>query len=94
MKVIFTLSNPPTKEFFLTRHNVGRLFATEFLFKKYRSETHQSKYYTQHTFSSLPNTTVCLIETYMNLSGAAVTAFLKRNATIKPVDLMIVHDDL
>lgn len=28
MKVLFALSNPPTSEFFWTRHNVGRLFVT------------------------------------------------------------------
>ena len=35
MKVIFALSNPPIKEFLWTRHNIGRLFLTEHLLRKY-----------------------------------------------------------
>jgi peptidyl-tRNA hydrolase len=28
MKVVFAVSNPPTREFMWNRHNVGRLFLT------------------------------------------------------------------
>ena len=35
MKILMAVSNPPTKEFLWNRHNVGRLFITEHLLKKY-----------------------------------------------------------
>lgn len=93
MKVLFALSNPPTKEFLWTRHNVGRLFVTEHLLKKYSHQAQPNKTYTAYVFRSLPNLTVCLTETYMNLSGPPVASFLKRSKLTKK-DLVVVHDDL
>jgi len=94
MRLLFGLSNPPTKEFASTRHNVGRLFVTEHLLKKYPSNSHQHKLYTLHTFPALPHTSVCLSSTFMNLSGQPLAAYLRRNPNTKPSDLMIIHDDL
>lgn len=69
MKVLFAISNPPTKEFISNRHNVGRLFVTEHLMKKYPHRTEASKKYQWVTFKPFPNLIVGLSETYMNLSG-------------------------
>lgn len=94
MKVLFAISNPPTKEFMWSRHNVGRLFVTEHLLKKYNSRQEKCNRYCAYKLQSPNHLTVCLSETYMNLSGQAVGAFLRKNSTIKRQDLMVVHDDL
>jgi peptidyl-tRNA hydrolase len=72
---------------------VGRLFLTEYLLKCYsHSATKQNKYY-EYKLNAHP-LLICLSETYMNLSGQAVTGFLRRNSQINKKDLIVVHDDL
>jgi peptidyl-tRNA hydrolase, PTH1 family len=93
MKVLVAVSNPPTKEFLWTRHNVGRLFVTEYLLKKYAHiETKHKKCY-EYKLRSYPNLIIGLSETFMNLSGQAVGPILRRHSVTKS-DLIVVHDDL
>ena len=57
--VLFSLSNPASKEFVHTKHNVGRLFVDEYLVKKLNSvKTHTAKY-TQYEFRDYPNFIAC-----------------------------------
>ena len=60
MKAIFALSNPPTKEFALTRHNIGRLFVTEHLLKRYASSSQQHRLYSLHSLPAFPQISLCL----------------------------------
>lgn len=94
MKVIFALSNPPSKQFLWTRHNVGRLFVTEHLLKKYSHTEIKSHHYIAYTLDSKQNIVICLSENYMNLSGHSVLAFLKKNVGVSATEMIMVHDDL
>jgi peptidyl-tRNA hydrolase len=58
-KIIFSVSNPPTKEYVFTRHNVGRLFIENFLIKKISCTKTISDKYTKYEFKSHPNLIVC-----------------------------------
>ncbi len=46
--VLFSLSNPATREFIHTKHNVGRLFIDEYLAKKLNCTKKQNSKYTQY----------------------------------------------
>ena len=94
MKVIFSISNPATKEFLWTRHNIGRIFVSQHLLKNINNQEHNHNKYKSYTFPQYPNLIVCTSETYMNLSGQAVAVFFKRNPNISKQNLMVVHDDL
>lgn len=94
MKVLFALSNPPSTEFLWTRHNVGRLFITEYILKKYSFVLHEHRNYNSYTLNSNPERVICLTKTYMNLSGQPVGSFIKRNPVLQRNQLIVVHDDL
>lgn len=94
MKVLFALSNPPSAEFMWTRHNVGRLFVTEHLVKRYAFEIKEQKNYNSYTLKSNPQIVICLTKTYMNLSGQAVSSFMRKHPEVTRTNFMVVHDDL
>lgn len=58
-RILFSLSNPATKEFVHTKHNVGRLFIEEYLAKKLNFTKTQSSKYTQYEFKDYPNFIAC-----------------------------------
>lgn len=93
MKILMAVSNPPTKEFLWTRHNVGRLFITEYLLKKYAHVQSKQSKYIEYTLNAYPKLAICLSETYMNLSGKAIGPFIRKHEANKQ-DLIVVHDDL
>jgi len=93
MKLIVGLGNPG-KEYEKTRHNVGfwvieslaREWGTDLLKKKFEGRYGETELGGEKVYLLLP-------QTFMNLSGKAVSAFLgffKMNSS----DLAVVHDEL
>lgn len=95
MHLIIGLGNPG-EEYNGTRHNIGREIVARFakkqefddfeFDKKTNALTVQGKVEKEKTALALP-------ETFMNKSGAAVTALAKQFKA-KPKELFVVHDDV
>lgn len=92
--VIVGLGNPG-KEFEKTRHNAGRsaveLVAKQNGFDEFVLNNTVKAQVTKGAIEG-ENTTLVLPETMMNLSGKAVTAFVKSVKAAK--NLVVIHDDL
>jgi PTH1 family peptidyl-tRNA hydrolase len=84
----------PGREYRHTRHNAGFEVLDEIARRlrirvwgfKYQGRTGSGKYQGQHLFLLKPRT-------YMNLSGAAVTAAMKA-LKVPPERLIVIHDDM
>lgn len=57
--ILFSLSNPPLKQYVNTKHNVGRLFVDEYLVKRLNGIKTQSSKYTQFEFKDYPDLIAC-----------------------------------
>ena len=95
MKLFVGLGNHPT-EYAQTRHNVGFLFL-DFLAEKHQSEAFKSekKFFGQIASCLIEGEKVLLLkpETYMNLSGKAVSA-IKNFYKIETEDIFLFYDDI
>lgn len=92
MKLIVGLGNPG-KKYENTRHNCG-FMAIDFYAGK-NSLTFKKKFNSLYTETIINNEKVVLVkpQTYMNLSGNAVSKFVKYyNAEVD--DLLIIYDDI
>ena len=94
MKLIIGLGNPD-KSYEKTRHNVGFMVLEELV------RTHGSKFKSEHDLFwsasfEVGDQEVVLVKpkTYMNQSGEAVLACLKRFNEVTPRDLLVVVDDV
>ncbi len=92
------LGNPEEK-YQNNRHNVGQMFL-DYLVKKLAcwqaKKLKDEKYYHIITIQSSTNQSLIFVKpkTYMNQSGLAVKNLLYRFKTLKPSNLVIIHDDL
>lgn len=93
MKLIVGLGNKG-KEYTNTRHNVG------FMFLNYLSQEFKFKYSEKNKLSvygekNISNENVLFLkpQTYMNLSGKAVS-FFSMKYKISVADILIIHDDI
>ena len=93
MKLIVGLGNPG-KKYEQTRHNTGFL-VIEKLAEKLNTQFLQSKFHSQYAVVVYNNEQVMLLkpQTYMNLSGEAVSAAV-RFFKIKHEDILVISDDL
>ncbi len=93
MKLIVGLGNPG-KEYEKTRHNVG-FMAIDILSKLLNVEFKQNQFQSQIASLNFKGEKVYLMkpQTYMNLSGEAVSSFA-RYYKIDTQDILILHDDL
>ena len=93
MKLIIGLGNPEN-EYSMTRHNMG--FDTiNKLAKKYNIEVNKSKFKALFGLGEIEGEKVILFkpQTYMNLSGEAITEVIKfYKVDIK--DVLVVYDDI
>ncbi|ADJ25957.1 peptidyl-tRNA hydrolase [Dehalogenimonas lykanthroporepellens BL-DC-9] len=93
MKLIIGLGNPG-KEYHHTRHNIGfeilgrfaRFHNISFNKRSCQSRIGEGKIGDQPVILAKP-------QTYMNLSGQAVAALIKRYK-VTPKDIIVIHDDL
>jgi peptidyl-tRNA hydrolase, PTH1 family len=93
MKLIVGLGNPG-KKYEQTRHNTGFLVIDN-LAKKLNTQFSQTKFHSLYTVVVYNNEQVMLLkpQTYMNLSGEAVSAAV-RFFKIKHEDILVIIDDL
>ena len=96
MKLIVGLGNPGRKYQF-TRHNIGFMVADKFVKNKLPLAPSLNAWKKEDKFSTefckLDNLYVIKPQTYMNLSGAAVTQFA-RFYKIEPENIWVIHDDI
>lgn len=96
MKLIVGLGNPGGK-FEYTRHNIGFMVADKFLRHKLPLLPSLKAWKLDTTFKSHIYTHDDLViakpQTYMNLSGAAVSG-IARFYKIAPEDIWVIHDDI
>jgi PTH1 family peptidyl-tRNA hydrolase len=94
VQLIVGLGNPGPKHE-QTRHNVGFVFVDELAKSKGASWKMENKFHGEVCKLSLAGSDVWLLKpnTYMNLSGKAVSA-LARFYKIKPESILVVHDEL
>lgn len=95
MHYIVGLGNPDT-EYAGTRHNAGR-DAARFFAKTQKQDAFEfhkksQAFVTEVAFGKKHTATVILPETFMNKSGAAVSAWIKPKKELK--NLIVIHDDL
>lgn len=92
MKVIIGLGNPGA-QFANNRHNAGAIFIEWLSKEKYKpkSVSNPSRY---SLFTINDNLLLCIPTTFMNESGKAVRALMRKYSSLTPKDLLIVHDDL
>lgn len=93
MKLIVGLGNPG-KKYENTRHNTGFAVIDRTL-AKLNVELDKNKFNADYTMINRNGEKIYILKplTYMNLSGEAVTPFMKYFG-IEPEDLVVVHDDL
>lgn len=93
MKLVVGLGNPGEK-YRLTRHNVG-FMVTELLARRYQLGLKKKGYQGIYAVGRIATSqaTLLLPQTFMNLSGASVTAAY-RSLGIVPGDLIVIHDEL
>lgn len=93
MRLIVGLGNPG-KKYELTRHNVGFLVVDELL-KKLNISLDQEgfkSFYTTYFYKG-EKIIICKPQTYMNLSGEAVSEIVSYYK-IKHEDIVVIYDDL
>lgn len=92
MKLIIGLGNPG-QEYQNTRHNVGFMVIDNFL--KNENPSWQTKFHALYTTLNINGEKVFFLkpQTYMNLSGNAVAAFMNYYK-ISPSDILVIEDDL
>lgn len=90
MKLIVGLGNPGT-EYENTRHNIGFMILDNFVGNVRWKKNKIANYYK----TKIADNDVLFLKplTFMNLSGQAVSYFLKYYK-IKPSDLLVIHDDM
>jgi peptidyl-tRNA hydrolase, PTH1 family len=93
MKCIVGLGNPG-KKYEQTRHNVGFMVIDELLNRNNWS-LKKNKFRSKYTVEHIGGEKVLLIkpETYMNLSGEAISAF-KEFFELDLQDIVVIYDDL
>jgi PTH1 family peptidyl-tRNA hydrolase len=93
MKLIVGLGNPG-KKYEQTRHNTGFLVIDK-VAEKLNTQFNQTKFHSFYTVVVFNNEQVMLLkpQTYMNLSGEAVSAAV-RFFKIKYEDILVISDDL
>jgi PTH1 family peptidyl-tRNA hydrolase len=93
MKLIVGLGNPGSL-YTRNRHNIGFICVND-LAKRLRVKWDRKQAHARTGIGNIGNLKVVLAkpQTYMNASGEAVDALLKR-LDVKPADLVIIHDDL
>lgn len=93
MKLIVGLGNPG-KKYEQTRHNTGFLVIDK-VAEKLNTQFNQTKFHSFYTVVVVNNEQVMLLkpQTYMNLSGEAVSAAV-RFFKIKHEDILVISDDL
>lgn len=92
MKLIIGLGNPGLL-YAKTRHNAGAMFI-EWLAKNKLNCKSSSNSAKCQIFEANPNLALCIPSTYMNESGKALHALLRKYQNVIASDLIIVHDDL
>ncbi len=94
MKLIIGLGNPG-REYARSRHNAGFLTLDAFAKKLCLMWSTDAKRNAQSAKGKIDGTSILLVKptTFMNLSGDAVKALVSYYK-IKPVDILIVHDDM
>lgn len=94
MKLVVGLGNPG-KKYEKTRHNVGFMVldALMKLIKKSWRESKKAK--ALYCKAEIDEQEIEFLKptTYMNNSGAAVAYAVKKHPTLKPADIVIIHDD-
>ncbi len=93
MKLIVGLGNPG-KKYEQTRHNTGFLVIDK-VAERLNTKFNQSKFHSNYAVAIYNNEQVMLLkpQTYMNLSGEAVSAAV-RFFKIKHEDILVISDDL
>lgn len=93
MKIVIGLGNPGPK-YEITRHNVGFL-AVDRLIDKWHAHPASSDSQSEVYSANLSGEKILLVkpQTFMNLSGRAVTPLFKFYKAA-PEDLIVIHDDL
>lgn len=93
MKLVVGLGNPG-KKYEQTRHNTGFLVIDK-VAEKLNTQFNQTKFHSFYTVVVVNNEQVMLLkpQTYMNLSGEAVSAAV-RFFKIKHEDILVISDDL
>jgi len=93
LKIVVGLGNPGDR-YRHTRHNLGFLAVEEFCRRRhFRWRAHECGSITAGGRVGTEAVLVAKPETYMNLSGEAVSCLLKRSAAA-PSDLLVVCDDI
>jgi len=93
LKLVAGLGNPGAK-YSGTRHNVGFMVAEELAVRNgisLKRNGYQGIYGVGRAAGS--ETTILLPQTFMNLSGASVSAACK-SLGVEPGDLIVIHDDI
>ena len=93
MRIIVGLGNPG-KKYDKTRHNAG-FFVIDKLLEKLNISLDEEMFNAFYTVYRHKREKIIIVkpQTYMNLSGEAVSA-LMRYFKLSPEDLVVVHDDL
>lgn len=94
IKLIIGISNPGS-EYSSTRHNVGSWYVEQlaiFFQKQLKKENKFFGYTAQYNLSKY-NVRLLVSDTFMNISGKAVSA-ISRFYHITPEEILIAHDDL
>lgn len=86
MKLVVGLGNPG-KEYKNTRHNIGFMVLDNYIGKVSWKNKNDSKVFVKDDIVYIKP------QTYMNLSGIAVSKIAKYY-NIKDVDILVIHDDL
>jgi PTH1 family peptidyl-tRNA hydrolase len=93
MKLIVGLGNPGYL-YARNRHNIG-FMCVSYLAKKYKIEFDRKQGHARTGIGNIGRNKVVVArpQTYMNASGEAVSALMKR-LDVTPTDLVVIHDDL
>ncbi len=95
----FTGLGNPEEKYQNNRHNVGQIFL-DYLVKKLEDwkveKLKEEKYYHLTIIQSSTNQSLAFVKpkTYMNQSGLTVKKLFYHFKTLKPSNLIIIHDDL
>ena len=90
MKLVLGLGNP-TKQYDLTRHNIGKSFI-DYLTTRRSLPVHKSS--ARYTSYLYKDTVIAKSEVFMNLSAQALEGILKSYPNITLANTVVVLDDL